>query len=255
MRGIGAMKLAKHKALDALIGEYLSGSLRGAARKRFERALREEVYVAQRMDYWVTRAQLRPSTAGAIKPSPAVWAAILRDLNLEPRASIVNASRESSKQLSWLARWTRWFSVPRLALAALATLLLAITVQFFAPEIFAPRYETIAQLTGDANTQPASIIALRSTDGKRLSVKSDRAIPASPQQSFELWLLPKDGSAPISIAVLDGFDLRERALTLPATVSGRVVTGAKLAISVEPRGGSTTGAPTGPVILVGAVQS
>ena len=246
------MKLANHKALDALIGEYLSGSLRGAARKRFERALREEVYVAQRMDYWLTRAQLRPAAAGAVEPSPEVWAAILRDLNLKPNFSSVSAAHESRNQSPW---FVRWFSVPRLALAAVATVLLAISVQFYAPEIFAPRYETIAQLTGDATTQAATITASRSTDGKRLIVKSDRVMPVSPQQSFELWLLPKDGSAPISIAVLDGFDSRERALSLPATVSGRVLAGAKLAISVEPKGGSTTGAPTGPVILVGAVQS
>ncbi len=32
-------------------------------------------------------------------------------------------------------------------------------------------------------------------------------------------------------------------------------TGAKLAVSVEPAGGSLTGGPTGPVILVGEVNT
>jgi anti-sigma-K factor RskA len=31
--------------------------------------------------------------------------------------------------------------------------------------------------------------------------------------------------------------------------------GAKLAVSVEPAGGSPTGAPTGPVILVGEIRA
>ena len=38
--------------VDALCGEYLVGTLRGAARKRFERALREEPLVAQRLRHW-----------------------------------------------------------------------------------------------------------------------------------------------------------------------------------------------------------
>ena len=43
------MKLSRHRALDALCGEYLIGSLRGRARRRFERALRDEPLVAQRL--------------------------------------------------------------------------------------------------------------------------------------------------------------------------------------------------------------
>ena len=35
--------------LDALCGEYLVGTLRGAARRRFERALREEPLVGGRL--------------------------------------------------------------------------------------------------------------------------------------------------------------------------------------------------------------
>ena len=46
------MRLAAHPGIDALCGEYLVGTLRGAARRRFERARREEPLVAQRLDYW-----------------------------------------------------------------------------------------------------------------------------------------------------------------------------------------------------------
>ena len=43
------MRLARHRQLDALIGEYMLGTLRGGARRRFERALREEPAVALRL--------------------------------------------------------------------------------------------------------------------------------------------------------------------------------------------------------------
>ena len=42
------MRLARSPQLDALCGEYLLGTLRGAARRRFERALREEEYAVLR---------------------------------------------------------------------------------------------------------------------------------------------------------------------------------------------------------------
>ena len=46
------MKLAGSARLDALCGEYLLGTLRGPARARFERALREEPRVALRFAHW-----------------------------------------------------------------------------------------------------------------------------------------------------------------------------------------------------------
>ena len=44
-------------------------------------------------------------------------------------------------------------------------------------------------------------------------------------------------------------------IELKASRTARLARGAKLAISVEPAGGSPTGTPTGPVILTGDVQS
>ena len=45
------MKLSQDRRLDALCGEYLVGTLHGAARRRFERAQREEPSVAARLRY------------------------------------------------------------------------------------------------------------------------------------------------------------------------------------------------------------
>jgi anti-sigma-K factor RskA len=75
---------------------------------------------------------------------------------------------------------------------------------------------------------------------------------ASPAQSFELWLIPAEGGQPLSLAVVGDLDAR---IELKASQALRLARGAKLAISVEPAGGSPTGAPTGPVILIGDVLS
>src|SRR5258706_475679 len=52
--GRRAMNVAGHRLLDALCGEYLLGTLRGAPRRRFERALREEPPAAARLAHWQT---------------------------------------------------------------------------------------------------------------------------------------------------------------------------------------------------------
>ncbi len=250
------MKLATHKALDALIGEYLCGALRAPVRRRFERALRDEIFVAQRLEYWLGRAQIKPSMVGAVEPSPQVWQSIARDLNLagyaQNSATRKAVARKNDDSIFFISRWFNWRMIAASSAAAIFTML---AIQWFVPALFAPSFDAVAQLKGTAPTQTASIVASRSKDGKRLALRADRVLAVTDQQSFELWLLPKDGSAPVSVAVIDGFDVTSRELTLPAMLVDRVSAGAKLAISIEPRGGSKTGAPTGPVILVGAIES
>ena len=90
-----------------------------------------------------------------------------------------------------------------------------------------------------------------SADGGALELRAERPVSAGPAQSYELWLLPAEGDAPISLAVLGALDAR---VALAPERRVRLRAGAKLAVSVEPAGGSPSGAPTGPVILVGEVR-
>jgi anti-sigma-K factor RskA len=65
------MRIAQHPLLDALCGEYLVGTLRGAARRRFERALKEEPLARSRLENW-QRFLPNPVQRHAAEPSPAV---------------------------------------------------------------------------------------------------------------------------------------------------------------------------------------
>jgi anti-sigma-K factor RskA len=231
------MKLATHPALDALAAEYVLGTLRGAARRRFERALSSEPLVAGRVNYWQQRINLKPSAVQAVQPSREVWKRIERDLNLR------------ALQPPWYSRlniWRNW------ALAASVALVLVIGTQLI--RVAEPPVEltAIATLAGDdVAVRGTTVSALLSRDGKRLALRSERAIVADAARSYELWLLPDGGGAPISLAVLGSLDA---AFSVPPAQVGRIARGAKLAVSVEPAGGSKTGAPTGPVILVGAIS-
>jgi len=224
------MRLAASAALDALCGEYLVGTLRGAARRRFERARREEPLVAQRLEYWQGLIAPRyTKMMSEAHPSAAVWSRLERELGL------------SRYRTPWYRRtgfWRGW------AVAATAALLLVLGAQF-ARE--APPPVQIAQLTGKDRT--AVVTAHLSGDGRTLELHASRPVIAGPAQSYELWLLAP-GGAVFSIAVLGSLDAR---FELPEDQRRRLREGGQLAVSVEPAGGSPTGRATGPVILVGPI--
>ena len=76
------MKLARHRHLDALIGEYILGALRGGARRRLERSLREEPTVALRLRTLQREFSPRYSESIAQPPHAGGWQRLERELNL-----------------------------------------------------------------------------------------------------------------------------------------------------------------------------
>ena len=170
-----------------------------------------------------------------VQPSPQGWKRLERELGL---------ARYRAPWHRRAAFWRTW------AAAATAALALGIGFQMLRQAPEAPLPFEIAQLAGKANVSRVS--AKLSRDGRTLELRAARAVVAGPAQSYELWLLPAEGGAPISLAVLGSLDAR---FALPPAQVGRLRTGAKLAVSVEPAGGSPTGAPSGPVILVGEINA
>ena len=232
------MRLAEHPKLDALCGEYMVGTLRGAARRRFERALTEEAMVARRMQYWQRLVAARYSDALAVQPSPALWRRIRRELELKRFTP------------PWYARIWLWRAWATAATAATVALAFVLALPLLKQPTTTAEYSPIAILTGEAS-QPR-VTADLSYDRRRLRLLAARPVAASPAQSFELWLIPAEGGAPLPVAVARELDAR---IEVKSSLAARLTRGAKLAISVEPAGGSPTGAPTGPVILIGDVVS
>jgi anti-sigma-K factor RskA len=228
------VKLERSPSLDALCGEYLLGTLRGPARRRFERALREEPRVALRLGYWERILAPRFSTMMEVQPSAGTWKRLERELEL------------ARYRMPWYRRvgvWRAW------AVGATAALAIGIAVQVLRPLSPEPAAVAIAQLQG--KPESARVTARLTRDGRTLELHAARPVVAGPAQSYELWLLPAEGGPPLSMAVLGSLDAR---FTVPPAHVGRLRSGAKLAVSIEPAGGSPTGAPTGPVILVGEIQ-
>lgn len=80
--------------------------------------------------------------------------------------------------------------------------------------------------------------------GGELQVTRVAGVPAVAGQVHELWVIAP-GAAPVSLGLLDDPQL---VVTYPRPPAGWT-----LAVSIEPAGGSQTGAPTGPVILAAEI--
>lgn len=227
------MKLENHAHLDALCGEYLLGTLQGAARRRFERALREEPRVALRLRHWQEIFAPRYSSMAEVQPSPQSWKRLERELGL------------GRYRTPWHRRLGFWRGF---AAAATAALMLGIGFEMLRPLSTEPALTPIAQLEGKA--EAARVTAAVSRDRSTLELHAARPVLAGPAQSYELWLIPVEGGTPLSLAVLGNLDAR---VAVAPAHSKRLVRGAKLAITVEPAGGSPIPGPTGPVIAVGEI--
>lgn len=106
------------------------------------------------------------------------------------------------------------------------------------------------------------LVALLAAPGRRealaVSIAADRRGFATSAvaldlgaHSAELWVIPA-GGAPRSLGVVVA---RPGWRAVAPALAASLTPGATLAVSVEPRGGSPTGKPTGPVIVSGIVSA
>lgn len=232
------MKHDDPQLIDALAAEYVLGTLRGPARRRFERWLAESWHIERRVHAWEERFVHLALGLEPIAPSRQTWRNIeKRTMAATPSAA---ARRIREPRQPWLAQWR--------ALAASVVLFALLA----AGGIFIWR----ADLFGGMPT----LATINAADGEtvwRIEVAEDltvlRAVAVNravirPDESLELWALPDDGSAPVSLGVLPESGALERPLT--RTQQAALRASKRVAVSLEPRGGSPTGAPTGPVLFL-----
>lgn len=97
----------------------------------------------------------------------------------------------------------------------------------------------VRQATVDVNGGGTATVTI--SPSKDAAVVKMNGVPAPPAgKVYQMWLIPKDGSAPVSQGLMDA-----EALSKPAVVKG-IGSAASLGITVEPSGGSAT--PTLPTV-------
>jgi anti-sigma-K factor RskA len=110
---------------------------------------------------------------------------------------------------------------------------------------FRPEVNAVAQLASPQGGEPAFVVSVLD-DKEKLLIRAATVAPM-PNNSYELWVVPQTG-APISLGVVEQTGETER--DVAENVRPLLVTGGTLAVSLEPVGGSTTGAPTTVILSV-----
>lgn len=212
--------------IEALAAEYVIGTLTGPARRRFQHWMMESWQVRLEVWFWENHLASLLENIPDQRPSDNVWRQI------EERLGWRSAPTQPSR-LSWILTL-----VSSTAAAALALLL----VLQPAPENPADR-SMVAVVSDQA--QPLWVMD-GVADGRQLRTRALAAGAAGPGRDYELWILPASG-APLSLGVLPA-DGSRVVIELSERQRNALLGSKKLAISLEPSGGSPTGQPTGPVL-------
>ncbi len=110
-----------------------------------------------------------------------------------------------------------------------------------------PDLHPIARLAAQNATEAAWDLSA-DDDLRHIRARAGAGATAQAGKSYELWALPDSGAAPVSLGVIPAVGEIDRELTAAQRAALRGAS--KVAVSLEPQGGSTTGAPTGPVLFV-----
>ncbi|MBI3344508.1 MAG: anti-sigma factor [Gammaproteobacteria bacterium] len=215
---------------ELLAGEYVLGTLHGAARRRFERLLREDARLRMIVVDWQSYLQPLAEAIPPVAPPERVWQRIQQ--RITPR-----------KVRPGLWRRLEFWRPAGLMAGALAAALL-IYIGLLPPTPVAPGY--IAVLS-DTAARPVWVVSVAQATGE-LTIKAVQPEPVAPDKALELWALPK-GQPPRSLGLLPASGVKTVALSGP--LHQILASATALAVSLEPRGGSPTGQPTGPVLYQG----
>jgi anti-sigma-K factor RskA len=225
--------------IDALAAEYVLGTLDGRARRRFERWRAQEWHVERRVQAWEERLAGLALRLTPMRPSPNVWAQIEKRIG----AGAAPGTRTSRPDTTAQRRRSAWR-----ALAAGVAIFVVLVGGYAAWRITrGPELEQLATITSPNATAPAWELQ---ADADLRHLRAIARGGATPQtgKSFELWALPDNGGPPVSLGLMPESGRLDRELT---DAQRMALQGAsKVAVSLEPQGGSSTGAPTGPVLFV-----
>ena len=221
---------------DALAAEYALGTLGGRARRRFERLLRVDPGLRRLAAEW--QARLHPLNDGIdpVQPPARVWREIER--------RITPARRRSG--LGWL-----WDSVGFWRAAALtgtaAALVLAVAL------VSVPSTSRMMVVVMEDRSQEPKITVswdMRESSRKRMRVRVIGHQSMAPDTAWELWMLREGDQRPVSLGLITTHETQD--VVLPPELSAAINAATGLAMSVEPKGGSPTGVPSGPVLYKGS---
>jgi anti-sigma-K factor RskA len=267
----------------ALAAEYALGTLEADERAQVETMMAVDNDFMAMVEAWQQKLGVLNQMVGSVEPRPEVWDRIKAATALsEPQAPPVfrqapppaateavapATAVDSSNVIRLSARARRWRNVATFTTAIAAALVAMIAVQAYRPELLPdglrpkPRVQVVEVRTPSVPVPSGQYVALLQKDSaspafiltvdgatKNFTVRRVGATP-EPGKSYELWLVSDKLQRPRSLGVIGGNDFTTRPVL--SGYDPDMVNKATFAVTLEPEGGSPTGAATGPIVYTG----
>jgi anti-sigma-K factor RskA len=245
------MKYQDARLRSMLAAEYVLGTLRGRARQRFERLLRSDASLNKDVAYWERRFAALLTGIKPVPPRDIVWAEIDAVINASKVARLP-PPRNRALPLGSLGFWRNWAAAASVASIALGY---GLWLEMSQPPQVIERLQTVrvevpvlqpmpyvAMLQPAA---PAQWMVMVMPDRRTMKVASSGAYPMDAgKHGLQLWCLD-DAGQPHSMGMVPANGVVE--LPMPDDMTS-MPQKPVMAVSLEPKGGSPTGLPTGPVV-------
>lgn len=221
---------------DLLAGEYVLGTLDPTEAQAVAEQARQDVALAAAIAAWQARLAPLAGMAPPVTPPATVWDRIADSTGLKQ----VSQKPAASRWAFWndAAPW-RWMTGASLA-AAVALLAVVLLRPTATPQ------PTAALLPAG---RPASGFLAEEIPGGKLRLDAVTPVAVAAGRDLELWALPSGATRPVSLGVIPGAAQH----FVVAHPQMRLTQRTQLMVSLEPKGGSPTGQPTGPVLFAGVL--
>ncbi|MDT0634787.1 anti-sigma factor [Spectribacter hydrogenooxidans] len=221
---------------DTRAAEYVLGTLDAEQRVAVDMALQAgDESLAREIAWWEQRLGQLGLELEPVAPPAYVWSRIALGAGISRPSA--GERRRRGRRL-----WQGLATAASLAAVALA-LVLVLGPNRPGVDRDAPTYASVIR---DEPTG-AGWLVTTAGGGDRLEVTALRGYPTDADHSLQLWLLPEAGN-PIPLGLMPQAGRHE--MGLPPQAADALSAAAKLAVSLEPAGGSPTGQPTGEVLWV-----
>lgn len=221
------MNYLNQELQHALAAEYVLGTLRGQARVRFQKLQLHYPELKQITHQWENHINSLGERIKPISPDPIVWEKVIARLDGESPQVVTSNVVRLEKRANW------WRNTTAFAVAA-SILLAVVMLNPQSPPVFSPERLTVVQ---NSDNKPLWLIEVFT---QTIDIKATELVEVKSLNDYQLWMVPSNGNAPISLGLLP----QQGQTSLAKIDQFDSLDIAALAVSLEPLGGSPTGAPS-----------